>query len=487
MKQKSIKVNTIYNAIKTCAGIIFPLITFPYVTRILLAENLGKYNFALSIISYMQLIASLGVSTYAIRECSKIRDNKNELSRMASQIFTINIYSTIIAYILLATVLIFARPIDKYRTLIIILSTMIGCATIGADWINNVAEDFKYITLRTVGFNVLSIILMFIFVKEPEHYINYAIITVISNAGANILNAFYRRKYCKICVVKHVDISRHLKPIIVLFSLQLVQIIYVNSDITIIGIVRSDSEVGYYSAAVKVYNLIQTLMNSVVLVVLPQLSQAYDRKDSNKINSLLRYSMNFIIVLGLPCLVLTNIVAKEIIGLLAGNDFLICIPSLRILTVALFWSFLGGFLGNLILIPSGRENITLYSSIVSAIVNLVLNLLFIPKWGIEVAAITTALSMAIGFFFKLPFIDRDISIAPWKDILLGPIVGCVFLVLLGWGCSFLPVNAIIRFIVIVGIGAIAYFICLLKFKNQLACEAWNFFMRKIKANDNIRS
>ena len=153
----------------------------------------------------------------------------------------------------------------------------------------------------------------------------------------------------------------------------------------------------------------------------------------------------------------------------------------------MFWSFLGGFLGNLILIPSGRENITLYSSIVSAIVNLVLNLLFIPKWGIEVAAITTALSMAIGFFFKLPFIDRDISIAPWKDILLGPIVGCVFLVLLGWGCSFLPVNAIIRFIVIVGIGGIAYFICLLKFKNQLACEAWNFFMRKIKANDNIRS
>ena len=480
MEQKSIKVNTIYNAIKTCAAIVFPLITFPYVTRVLLADNLGKYNFASSIISYVLLVASLGVPTYAIRECSKIRENKKKLSELASQIYTINIYSTLIAYILLAVVLVLARPLDKYRVLIIILSITVVSTTFGADWINNVFEDFKFITLRTVGFNILSIILMFLFVRKPEDYINYAIITVISSAGANVLNVFYRKKCCKIQLVKKLNVNKHLKPIIILFSLQLVQIIYVNSDVTIIGFVRSDTEVGYYSAAVKVYNLIQTLMNSVVFVVLPQLSQAYEKKDNEKINRLLRYSLNFTIVLGLPCLVGTNVLAKEIIEILAGKDYLACITSMRILTIALFWSFLGGFLGNLIMIPSGRENISLYSSIASAIVNLGLNLILIPRWGIEAAAVTTAISMIIGFFFKLPFVGKEIKIRPLKEVVLGPFVGCVLIVLIGWACSYLPVNSIIRFIIVLFLSVVFYFGSIVICKNQLGIEALTFIKKKIK-------
>lgn len=478
--KKNIKINTIYSAIKTCAAIIFPLITFPYVSRVLLTDNLGKYNFAMSIISYASLIASLGVSTYAIRECSKLRDNKVKLQELASQIFTINILSTIIAYSILAIVLLIVRPLDKYRELIIILSFTIGCTTIGADWINNVFEDFKYITVRTVGFHILSIILMFVFVKTSEDYINYAIITVVSGAGSNIMNAFYRKKYCKIGVTKNLMLGRHLKPIIVLFSLQLVQIIYVNSDVTIIGFLRSDSEVGIYSAAVRIYNLIQTMINSVVLVVLPQLAQAYEKCDNEKINRLLRYGLNFTITLGLPCLIGANVVAKEIIVLFAGREYLPCIPSLRILTVALFWSFLGGFLGNMIMIPSGRENISLYSSIASASVNLVLNLILIPKWGIEAAAFTTALSMLIGFLFKLPFVDKNISICPQKDMIVGPIIGCMFILITGICGNHLPFNYWVRFIFVVCVSVLSYLICLIVFKNQLGVEAWATVKRVIK-------
>ena len=133
MQKSSVKKNTIFNTIKTVFGIIFPLITFPYISRVLMAENVGKVNFGNSIVSYFSLIASLGVSTYAIRECSKVRDNQDELNKTASQIFSINIVSTLISYLALAVTLIVARPLDNYRELICIQSATILFTTLGAD------------------------------------------------------------------------------------------------------------------------------------------------------------------------------------------------------------------------------------------------------------------------------------------------------------------------------------------------------------------
>ena len=115
MVQKSLKKNTVFNAIKTFSSIIFPLITFPYISRTLLTENVGKIHFGLSIISYFTLIASLGITTYAIRECAAVRDDRNKLSQVSSQIFSINIITTAVAYLLLALTLIFYSKLENYK------------------------------------------------------------------------------------------------------------------------------------------------------------------------------------------------------------------------------------------------------------------------------------------------------------------------------------------------------------------------------------
>lgn len=463
-----VKKNTVYNMLKSCSSIIFPLITFPYIARVLLTESIGKINFGLSIINYFSLLASLGIPTYAIRECSKVKSNPKAFSEISSNIYSINIYSTAIAYLLLAITLVVAKPLHSYSFLIIVQSLSIIFTTLGSDWLNNVMEDFKYITIRTISFNVLSIILMLIYVRNSSDYIIYAVITVIATAGANILNYFYRRKFYKITFVIKPNFSTHLKPIILLFSLQLVQIIYVNSDITILGILRSDHEIGLYSTSVKIYNLIQTIINSVVLVVLPQLSTAYFEKNYSSINNLLRYSLNFIIGLGLPCLIGINVIGKEAIILLAGNEYVESLTSLRILTIALLWSFLAGFLGNLIMIPSGRDNICLISSLISALINLVLNLFLIPRWGIEAAAFTTAVSQALGFFIKLPFIEKDIKLGPFRHMLLGPIIGCVFIILIGIITTTFIVNPVIKIVSIIILSTPIYILCLIIFKHDFA-------------------
>ena len=179
----NIKLNAILNVIKTISSILFPLITFPYASRILLPENIGKVNFASSYISYFTLIATLGITTYAIRECSIVRNDKKLLSQKASEIYSINLVTTIIAYILLVSSLFAFRFLDTYRTLIIIHSTVILCTTLGADWLNTAMEDFTYITIRTVLFQIISIMLMFVFVKTKEDYVRYAWIIIFSSSG----------------------------------------------------------------------------------------------------------------------------------------------------------------------------------------------------------------------------------------------------------------------------------------------------------------
>ena len=428
----SLNKNTVYNTIKSVFGIIYPLITFPYISRVLMTDNVGKINFGNSVVSYFSLVASLGVTTYAIRECSKVKSDKEGLSKTASEIFSINIISTIISYVALIVTLIVAKPLENYKMLICIQSATILFTTLGADWINTVMEDFRYITIRTVAMQVLSLVLMFVFVQNPDDYIIYVIISLVSTAGANILNIFYRRKFCSIRFTFKPDLRKHLPPILVLFSLLISQIIYTNSDMTILGLVKGDYEVGLYSTSVKIYNLVNTTVASIAWVVMPQLTSSFEKKDYESVNKLLRYSLNFIVILGVPAFCGIEVIADHIIGFFAGDAYVGATMSIRILGVALVLSFIGGWISNIILIPSGREKVCLYSSIVSASINIILNLIFIPRWGLNAAAATTVLSELVGVLIVGWFIDKNVKIINIWKMIRGPIIGGIGILIIGY-------------------------------------------------------
>lgn len=476
----SVNKNALYNTIKSVAGIVFPLITFPYITRVLLTDNVGKINFGNSIISYFSLIASLGITTYAVRECSKCRDDKEKLSTIASEIFSLNVITTIISYALLFLTLTVFKNLESYRFLIVIQSLVIVFTTLGTDWINNAVEDFGYITARTLIFQIVSLILMFIFVRTQDDYIKYAVIVLISNSGAQIANIFYRRKYCKVRFTRHINWKNHLKPVILLFSMQLAMVIYVNSDTTMLGLIKGDTEVGLYSVSVKIYNIIQTLVTAVQTVLIPQLAIGYANKDYPSINRLLRYGFNFMLVLGLPCLIGINIVAEGIVVILSGETYLGCVLSLRILTGALLASFMAGYLGNLIMLPAGKDKLSLISSCVSAILNIVLNLILIPYYGLNAAAFTTLVSMLVGFFIKLPFVDKNVSFSYIKKDIWSPMVACILMTVAGYAVGVLVGDLIIKTLVQMGSCVIVYLLTLILMKNQFAIDILNGVKRKFK-------
>lgn len=480
MTETSVKKNTIFNAIKSVFGIIYPLITFPYISRVLMTENVGKINFSNSVVSYYSLIASLGVTTYAVRECSRYRDDKEKLEETAGQILSINLLSTIVAYIALAITLVCARKLDNYRTLIIIQSTTILFTTLGADWINTAMEDFKFIAIRTIGMQVFSLVIMFIFIHKPEDYILYAAISVVATSGANIANIFYRRRYCKTKLTVHIHFKKYFPPILLLFSLILSQTIYTSSDTTILGLIKGDYEVGLYSTSVKIYNIVNTVVASVAWVVMPQLSSAFPRKQYSKINELLKYSLNFIVVLGMPCLVGLNVVTNEIILLIAGKSYLGAALSLRILTISLAFSFVSGWIGNMMMLPAGKEKICLYSSIMSAVINIFLNLILIPIWGLNAAAMTTAISEFVGIIMKIPFIDKNIRIYGLRQVFIAPIIGCVGIIGVSGLVRRVVDSSYLIAIFTIAVSAIVYVLILIILKNEFAMNFIRPIIRRLK-------
>lgn len=425
----SVKKNTVYSIIKSCAAVVFPLITFPYISRVLHTNNVGKINFANSIISYFSLIASLGVTTYAIRECAKVRNDKQKLSEVASQIISINICTTFISYALLAGVMLFSSKIMGYRDLIVILGTNILFTTLGADWLNTAMEDFRYITIRTVIFQVMALILMFLFVKDPEDYVKYAIITVISTSGGNLINIFYRGRYCQTRFTVNMHVKKHLPPILKLFAMLLSQQIFCNSDTTMLGFMHGNYEVGLYGTAVKVYNVVNSLMASITWVVMPKLSRAFAEEDYEAANKILEYALNFIVTLGAPCVVAMNLMASDIIVIIGGQEYLEATQSLKILAITLGISLIWGFFMNIILLPAGKDGICLRACAAGAIFNIAVNYFLIPRFSLNGAAAATACSQFIGLILCVPYVDKRIKLKSMKKILIPPVVGSIAVII----------------------------------------------------------
>ena len=203
--KKSLTLNAIMSGIKTILQIIFPLITFPYISNILQVNNLGKVNFASSVCGYFLLFAGLGISSYAVREGSRHVNDREKLSAFASEMFSINMISTALTYAALAVTMLFWTKLHVYTDLMLVLSLQIFFTTIGTEWVFTIFEEYTYITVRGIIFQIISILMMFAFVKTQDDYCIYAGITVFAAAGANILNFFRARKYCTIRLTARID------------------------------------------------------------------------------------------------------------------------------------------------------------------------------------------------------------------------------------------------------------------------------------------
>lgn len=479
-KKASLKKNFVLNALLTMSGFIFPLITFPYVSRVLLAGGYGKVEFGTSVIATFSIFAQLGIPTYGIRACAKVRDNREELTRTAHELLLINLITTVLTYVALVVAIMVVPKYREERLLLIIMSLTMMLTSIGMEWLYKALEQYKYITIRSLVFKAIGVVAMFLLIHSEEDYIIYGAITIFAASASNILNLVNAHKYIGFRPVGGYDLRRHLKPIAIFFAMACATTIYTHLDNNMLGLMTTDVDVGYYGAAVKIKNILVTIVTSLGAVLLPRASYYVEQGNMEEFRRITAKALNFVFLLAAPLTVYFTLFAKEGILLLSGDGFIGAITPMQVIMPTLFFIGITNILGIQILVPTGREKIVLYSEIAGAIVDVIINALLIPRMQATGAAIGTVVAEFVVLAVQYYVLRKEIGyafrkICYWK-IIAGIALGSVLslaAMYLGLGVFFtLLVSAILFF------GSYGLF--LLMTKEGLMTELLNQVLDKIK-------
>ena len=392
MKEKSIKLNFIMNIILTMSSFIFPVITFPYVSRILLPEGTGKVAFATSLISYFSMFAQLGIPTYGIRACAKVRDNRNELSKTVHELLIVNLGMCVISYVALFMALRYVPRLAEDKSLYVIMSFTIVLTSIGMEWLYKALEQYTYITCRSVIFKFIALIAMFLLVHEKSDYIIYGGITIFASSASSVLNLINAHKYIDLKPIENYNFKQHLKPICIFFAIACATTIYTNLDNVMLGFMATDMDVGYYNAAVKIKGILVAVVTSLGTVLLPRASYYVENGIMDEFTRITNKALAFVGLVSTPLMIYFILFAKETVFFLSGKEYAGAIIPMQVIMPTILLIGITNVLGIQVLIPLGKEKIVLYSEVIGAIVDVIINMMLIPKLASTGAAIGTVIA-----------------------------------------------------------------------------------------------
>lgn len=389
MKKNSVKLNIVMNFILTMSNFIFPLITFPYVSRVLLPVGTGKVAFATSIVSYFSMVGMLGIPTYGIRACAKVRDDRDKLSKTVQEIMVINSIAMGLSLLVYIIAIILVPRMARDRVLFMINIATLFFNLIGCEWLYKALEQYSYITIRSIILKLISLFLMFLMVHQKSDYVIYGAITILASVGSNFFNFINLRQFLNLKRYSNMNLSQHIKPIFSFFMMTIATTVYTNLDSVMLGFMKGDEAVGYYNAAVKIKTILVSLVTSMGAVLLPRLSFYIKEGRNREFRELTIRSLQFVCFISIPLWFYFTIYAKEGIYFLSGEAYTGSILPMQIMMPTLFLIGISNLLGIQILVPLDRENDVLRSVFGGAVVNLVINAVFIPSFGVSGAAFGT--------------------------------------------------------------------------------------------------
>lgn len=459
------------NMILTTSAVLFPLITFPYVSRVLGVDSLGKVTFISSILAYFTLFAQLGIPTYGIRACSKVRDDKEKLSKTVQEILIINIITTLITAIVLVLATAFIDRLAYEKELVIILGVGLIFNLMGMSWLYVALEQYSYITKVSLLFKFLAVVMLFLLVKGDGDYIAYGFVITFASYASNILNFINLRKYVDLYKVrKNYNLKKHIKPIFVFFALTCATTIYTNLDVIILGFVDGDTAVGYYNVSVRIKVILLTIVTSLGAVLLPRLSFYVEKKEMDKFMELSNKSFQFILMLALSLAVYFTVYAKEVVSFIAGSGYNESVFPFQIILPTIILIGITNLFGLQILVPLDKERLVLYSVIVGAVVNFIMNMVLVNHLSFIGTAIANLLSELSVLLVQIYFI-RDMIKGIIKEnnllyiipaLVLSAFVSLVSKNLVNGDFQVLAVSSIMFFI--------TYYLVLRLFKNKLLID-----------------
>ncbi|MDG2960980.1 flippase [Bisgaard Taxon 10/6] len=389
------------NLLLTVSNFLFPLITFPYVSRVLSPIGTGKVAFAYAIVAYFSIFATFGVANYGIRACAQVRDNKEKLSKTVQEILAINLFLMIFVYILYFLGIYFVPEMRAEKNLFLISGLNILFTIVGVEWLYKGIEQYFYIMLRSIIFKLIAFILIFICVKTPEDYSIYAFIIIFATVGSGVVNLYNLKNIILLNRFSNYDFKRHIKPMTTFFITTIAVAFYVYVSVALLGFMQGSEEVGYYNAAYRIRDVMVSIVTSLGAVLLPRLSYYIENNMQDKFNDVVTKSMQFIFIISLPLVAFCILFARPSVLLLAGPAYEGAILPLQFLAIIIFIVGASNLTGIQMLIPLKKERYLCYSVVLAALINMVLNFMLIPTYGAVGAAISVAIAEGSILLFQI--------------------------------------------------------------------------------------
>lgn len=469
---QSVKVNYILNLINTGTQMLFPLITFPYVCRVIEADGIGQINFFQSIISYISLFTCLGIPMYAIREIARDRSDVVQMNRTAMEILLLHSMLTLVGYAIVAILCLTVPQIQVNIPLFLILSLTIFFTAIGCEWFYQGIEDFKYITIRGLIIKTVSVVLLFIFVKSKTDLLYYGCYTVFGVLGGNIFNFFRLRKYIhrENIIFSELHIKRHIKPVLKVFSFSVVTSIYLQLNTVLLGFLKNALAVGYFAAATKVMQMLLTMSACLGSVMMPRASHLIAENREDEFNRLIQKSYDFTLAIALPMTIGLIFCAPSLITALCGVKFEHSILPSQIIAPIILMVAISNVFGIQVLFPKGKINVVTLCCGIGAVADLILNLCLIPFFsyiGTSIAYLGAEVATTVSMYF----IGRKyIPIIYFKKSHLTYALGCIMMALALYGISLLQLPTLTILLLQGCSGVLAYFIILCICKDEMLVQ-----------------
>jgi O-antigen/teichoic acid export membrane protein len=420
-----IKRNLFYNSLLSITQFIFPLITFPYSSRILGPGGIGSVNFIDSFTQYFILFSALGIPLYGVREVAKYRNQPSELSRVFSEILLIHLVSTCIFSVIYITCALTIPTLKAHLSIVWVGIIMLFSNFFLIEWFFQGIENFKYITTRALIVRVLSVIFLFVFLKPGADPVVYYAISASGLVITSILNMFFLRRHLTF-KFRHFNFKEHLKPLSIILGSTLAVSVYLLMDNIILGFIKNENAVGIYSTAVRIVKIPFAVIVAISTVIIPQVSMAYSENDIEKVKLLIHKSFSFICLFGIPIAAGIYISSSFLVHNFAGNKFSGSIVPVRILSPVIILVGLNNIFGFQILTPIGKEKFLLRAVVIGMFVSLTLNLCLIPLFSYIGAAVTNLLTEAIVTLFCYIFVRKYITIKFDLTIFLQCTLGAAF-------------------------------------------------------------
>lgn len=375
-----LKKNFLYSSLLTISSYVFPLITFPYVTRVLGVSNIGVCNYVDSIVQYFILFSMMGIGTIGLREIAKAKGDKSKLSEAYSSLLGLNLIFTLAAMLVLLTCIFVVPGFREYKFMFLIGFAKILSNTLLVEWLFKGLEDFKYITTRSIVVRVLYVIAVIVFVKQESDYIIYFLLTTMMVVVNALINILYSRKFVRFKVQK-INISPYLKSSMILGGYALLTSMYTTFNIAFLGFVTNTTEVGFYSTATKLSAIIMSLYSAFTGVMMPRMCSILSKDNYDDFKKLARKSIDVLWAFAMPLIVISEVCAPQIINIIAGPGYDGAILPMRIVVPLIFVIAYEQVLVLQILTPLQKDTAILRNSIVGATTGIVLNILLVPSFA----------------------------------------------------------------------------------------------------------